>query len=259
MFAAAQGGYDPTLLEAWGGALAYTFQLYFDFSGYSDMAIGLGLMFNIRLPINFDSPYKAVNIVDFWRRWHITLSRFLRDYLYIPLGGSRRGPKRRYVNLMLTMLLGGLWHGAAWTYVLWGAYQGALLIVHRLLQPLLERLAPQGTWGARAWWLLRVLIMFQLTCLGWMIFRADSLTALGDMLGALGNLSVSGMVDDWLLPFSVLVLPLAAYQVVQAATSNLEVALRWPVPVRTAVYTALVFAIILLGEDFSVPFIYFQF
>ncbi|MGH6886959.1 MAG: MBOAT family O-acyltransferase, partial [Geminicoccales bacterium] len=118
MFAAAQGGYEPTLFEAWGGALAYTFQLYFDFSGYSDMAVGLGLMFNIRIPINFDSPYKAVNVIDFWRRWHITLSRFLRDYLYIPLGGNRRGPERRYVNLMLTMLLGGLWHGAGWTFVI---------------------------------------------------------------------------------------------------------------------------------------------
>ncbi len=120
-FDAARSGAALTFLEAWCGALAYTFQLYFDFSGYSDMAVGLSLMFGVRLPINFHSPYKAVNIIEFWRRWHMTLSRFLRDYLYVPLGGSRKGPARRYINLLLTMLLGGLWHGAGWTFVLWGA------------------------------------------------------------------------------------------------------------------------------------------
>ena len=104
-------------MEAWVGALHYSFQLYFDFSGYSDMAIGLALMFNIKFPMNFNSPYKAVDIIDFWRRWHITLSNFLRDYVYIPLGGNRQGKLRRYLNLMITMLLGGLWHGAGWTYV----------------------------------------------------------------------------------------------------------------------------------------------
>ena len=119
-----------TFIEAWVGALSYTFQLYFDFSGYSDMAIGLGLIFNIRLPINFDSPYKAVSIIDFWRRWHITLSNFLRDYLYITLGGSRRGQVRRYGNLLTTMLLGGLWHGAGWTFVIWGGLHGVYLCIN---------------------------------------------------------------------------------------------------------------------------------
>jgi alginate O-acetyltransferase complex protein AlgI len=121
---------EITFIEAWVGALSYTFQLYFDFSGYSDMAIGLGLLFNIRLPINFNSPYKATSISDFWRRWHITLSNFLRDYLYIPLGGSRRGEIRRYVNLLMTMLLGGLWHGAGWTFVLWGGLHGLYLCIN---------------------------------------------------------------------------------------------------------------------------------
>src|SRR6185503_9017161 len=111
--------------------LAYAFQLYFDFSGYSDMALGLGRMFGIRLPANFDSPYKAVNIVDFWRRWHMTLSRFLRDYLYIPLGGNRCGEWLRTRILLLTMTLGGLWHGANWTFLLWGAFHGLLLAAHR--------------------------------------------------------------------------------------------------------------------------------
>ncbi|MBN8457614.1 MAG: MBOAT family protein [Verrucomicrobia bacterium] len=116
--------------EAWAGALAYTFQIYFDFSGYSDMAIGASYMFGLRLPLNFNSPYKSVSIIDFWRRWHMTLSRFLRDYLYIPLGGNRRGPIRRYSNLMVTMLLGGLWHGAGITFVVWGALHGIYLCVN---------------------------------------------------------------------------------------------------------------------------------
>src|ERR1700682_749588 len=120
----------PSFDQAWIGALAYTFQLYFDFSGYSDMAIGISLMFGIFLPLNFNSPYKAQNIIDFWRRWHMTLSQFLRDYLYIPLGGNRRGPVLRYVNLMITMALGGLWHGAAWTFVIWGVLHGLYLCIN---------------------------------------------------------------------------------------------------------------------------------
>ena len=115
-FNAVAAGEMLTFFEAWKGALAYTFQLYFDFSGYSDMAIGLAMLFGIRLPLNFDSPYKARSIIEFWQRWHITLSRFLRDYLYIPLGGNRKGQVRRYLNLVITMLLGGLWHGAAWNF-----------------------------------------------------------------------------------------------------------------------------------------------
>ena len=119
-----------TLFEAWGGVLSYTFQIYFDFSGYSDMAVGLGKLFNIDIAINFNSPYKALSISDFWRRWHITLSSFLRDYLYIPLGGNRKGEIKRNVNLMATMLLGGLWHGASWNFVFWGGLHGLFLIVN---------------------------------------------------------------------------------------------------------------------------------
>lgn len=119
-----------TFFDAWAGALCYTFQIYFDFSGYSDMALGLGRMFNIELPINFDSPYKATSVIDFWRRWHISLSTFLRDYLYIPLGGSRKGVARRYGNLVTTMLLGGLWHGASWNFVLWGGLHGLYLSIN---------------------------------------------------------------------------------------------------------------------------------
>jgi alginate O-acetyltransferase complex protein AlgI len=156
---------DLTFIEAWVGALSYTFQLYFDFSGYSDMAIGLGWMFNINLPINFDSPYKATSISDFWRRWHITLSNFLRDYLYIPLGGSRQGELRRYTNLITTMLLGGLWHGAGWTYVIWGGLHGIFLAINHWWRKLKT---PFPGWFA--WTITFLAVIFT-----WVLFRATSL------------------------------------------------------------------------------------
>jgi alginate O-acetyltransferase complex protein AlgI len=162
-------------LEAWVGAISYTFQLYFDFSGYSDMAIGLGLMFNIYLPINFNSPYKAISIIDFWRRWHITLSNFLRDYLYIPLGGSRRGTIRRYVNLMTTMLLGGLWHGAGWTFVVWGGLHGAYLCVNHAWRKL--------NLSFPAW--LGWTITFVAVVFSWVLFRATSFHDAMEMIAAL--------------------------------------------------------------------------
>jgi len=132
VFDAAEAGVMLTFFEAWGGSLAWTLQYYFDFSGYSDMAIGLARMFGIRLPLNFNSPYKATSMIDYWRRWHITLSRFLRDYLYFPLGGNRKGPVRQRVNLMITMLLGGLWHGASWTFVIWGGLNGLFLVINAI-------------------------------------------------------------------------------------------------------------------------------
>ena len=168
-------GERPELFAAWGGALAYTFQLYFDFSGYSDMAIGLSRLFGVKLPLNFNSPYKAVSVVDFWRRWHMTLSRFLRDYLYIPLGGNRNGPIRRYVNLFVTMLLGGLWHGAGWTFVFWGGLHGTYLVVNHAWAALRERLGHDadrttalGRVAARAFTFAAVVV-------AWVFFRATSL------------------------------------------------------------------------------------
>nr|WP_181448009.1 MBOAT family protein [Dissulfurirhabdus thermomarina] len=147
VFGALSYDHLPSFIEAWGGTLAYTFQVYFDFSGYTDMAIGLGRMFNIRLPLNFDSPYKSRSIREFWRRWHITLSRFLRDYLYIPLGGSRCSFPRRLFNVMATMLLGGLWHGANWTLVLWGAFHGAMLWIQLLWSKLHRPLPGPVAWA----------------------------------------------------------------------------------------------------------------
>jgi D-alanyl-lipoteichoic acid acyltransferase DltB (MBOAT superfamily) len=190
VFDAAAAGQPLTLVEAWGGALAYTLQLYFDFSGYSDMAIGLARFFGILMPLNFNSPYKATSVIEFWRRWHMTLSRFLRDYLYIPLGGNRKGPHRRYVNLMLTMLLGGLWHGAGWTFVLWGGMHGLYLAVNHAWRGLVHRLgvAPGATgWVGR---LVGTLLTFLAVVISWVFFRAGTpeaaLAILQGMVGAQG-------------------------------------------------------------------------
>ncbi|HXJ61370.1 MAG TPA: MBOAT family protein [Verrucomicrobiae bacterium] len=187
VFTAAAAGGHPTFLEAWIGALAYAFQLYFDFSGYSDMALGLGRMFGIRLPANFDSPYKAVNIVDFWRRWHMTLSRFLRDYLYIPLGGNRRGPTWRYVNLMITMVLGGLWHGAGWTFLFWGALHGLYLVLNHAWmslraarRQLTDNPSAVGVWAGRT-------VTFLAVGLAWVFFRAANFATAGRMLSSMAG------------------------------------------------------------------------
>src|SRR6478609_9442749 len=158
----------PSFDQAWLGALAYTFQLYFDFSGYSDMAIGISLMFGIFLPLNFNSPYKAASIIDFWRRRHMTLSQFLRDYLYIPLGGNRHGPTLRYVNLMITMGLGGLWHGAAWTFVVWGALHGMYLCINHAWNNYGPAVAPRFAPIAR---MAAVLVTFLSVVAAWVFFR----------------------------------------------------------------------------------------
>jgi len=198
VFEAPQAGQTLTFLEAWCGALAYTFQLYFDFSGYSDMAVGLSLMFGVRLPINFHSPYQAVNIIDFWRRWHMTLSRFLRDYLYYPLGGNRKGPARRYVNLVATMLLGGLWHGAGWTFVAWGALHGFYLVVNHAWRAFRERLGHDlgrsSRWGRAA----GCGVTFAAVVVGWVLFRADSLESAGAILRAMAGLNGFVLPDVWL-------------------------------------------------------------
>lgn len=172
----------PDFMEAWGGALAFTFQLYFDFSGYSDMAIGLSLLFGVRLPINFDSPYKARSMIDFWRRWHMTLSRFLRDYLYFSLGGNRRGVVRRHFNLWLTMLLGGLWHGAGWTYLAWGALHGFYLIINHGFRHWAE-----GRWDPARFKAFGQVLTFLCVVLGWVLFRSPDLETAGRLyFGMLG-------------------------------------------------------------------------
>ena len=176
-----------SFLDAWTAALAYTFQIYFDFSGYSDMAIGLGWMFGLRMPVNFNSPYKARSIVDFWRRWHMTLSELLRDYVYIPLGGNRNGPVRRHLNLMATMLIGGLWHGAGWTFILWGGCHGAALILNHLWTQLAGE---RGAAKVTVWWRREVswILTFGVLVGTWVIFRSGTLTRAGELLASMTGL-----------------------------------------------------------------------
>ena len=178
------GPVTPTFDQAWIGALAYTFQLYFDFSGYSDMAIGMSLMFGIFLPLNFNSPYKATSIIDFWRRWHMTLSQFLRDYLYIPLGGNRHGSLLRYTNLMITMLLGGLWHGAAWTFVIWGVLHGVYLCVNHAWSNFGPKVTPRFEKAANV---AALILTFLCVVIAWVFFRADSLASALSVLSKMAD------------------------------------------------------------------------
>jgi len=170
------------LIQSWIGALAYTFQLYFDFSGYSDMAIGISRMFGIRLPVNFNSPYKSQSIIEFWRRWHITLSVFLRDYLYFSLGGNRKGKIRTQVNLMLTMLLGGLWHGAGWTFVVWGGLHGLYLILNHMLRSLVTVLGIRHIQDNLITQVVSRLFTFIAVVIGWVFFRATDFAQANNIL-----------------------------------------------------------------------------
>lgn len=176
VFNAAQSAWPVSCAESWAGSLFYTFQLYFDFSGYTDMALGLGLMAGLVLPENFHSPYKSTGIIEFWRRWHITLGLWLRDFIYIPLGGNRKGRWRQYLNLFITMLLGGIWHGAGWTYILWGALHGIMLVINHAWRTIAKSgLATMGDFPPG-----RIIsIIFTFLCLNfcWVVFRASSLDA----------------------------------------------------------------------------------
>ena len=200
-FTAAAEGVVLNFTDAWVAALSYTFQLYFDFSGYSDMAIGLALMFGIRLPLNFHSPYKANNIIEFWRRWHMTLSRFLRDYLYFPLGGNRKGMSRRHLNLFCTMLLGGLWHGASWTFVMWGGLHGLFLMINHGWRQVVSgwrngkaRKIPDLSFIGRG-------VTFLAVVFSWVYFRSDTIdTANQIVLSMLGSNGFS-VPDSLCLPF----------------------------------------------------------
>ena len=237
---------------AWSSLVAYTLQIYFDFSGYSDMAVGLGLMIGFQFPKNFNSPYKSASITEFWQRWHISLSAWLRDYLYIPLGGNRKGAVRTYVNLFLTMLLGGLWHGASWTFMLWGAYHGTLLAVERML----------GKHGL-AWRLPRPLqigLTFVLVMFGWLLFRATTLEGWARMAKGLAGVNGWGaaypLADAGALNWGMWLFCLV---LVFAAKNTWEI--RWQPRWRLALGLAILF-LICVGTflvNTSSPFLYFQF
>lgn len=251
-------GSTPTGGTALVALYAFAFQIYCDFSGYSNIARGCSKTMGFDLMVNFNLPYFATSPRDFWRRWHISLSTWLRDYLYIPLGGNRKGPWRTKVNLMLTMVLGGIWHGAAWTFVIWGAYHGVLLIAHRALEPFLSRyLTFQGRFRRSVWQWLRVLFVFHLTCLGWLIFRATSVAQIGSFLRAIvTSFHITGSGMKGLLTFTSILVIVNLFQYVRNDT---KVVGRMPVFARGVFYAALFLVCMLYGEFAGAEFIYFQF
>ena len=249
----------PSGINVLLGAYAFAFQIYGDFAGYSNIARGTSKLMGIELIENFRFPYLVLTPQAFWRHWHISLSSWLRDYLYIPLGGSRRGAWRTRGNLLVTMLLGGLWHGAAWTFVLWGLYQGALLILYRPVEPRLASLT-RGSRG-RALRLTAWLVMFHLTCYGWLIFRAPSFAKLRELTGALFLNFAPATMDTagLLIPLLVYTGPLLVVHALEARADDVLAVPRLPVALRYTIYVATVYLILLFGNFGGSDFIYFQF
>jgi len=235
-------------LGAWLACIGYSFQLYFDFAGYSDMAVGLGYLFGLRIPQNFNSPYKALDPSDFWRRWHISLSTCLRDYLYVPLGGNRRGELFTYRNLLLTMLIGGLWHGANWTFVVWGAYHGVLLALYRRFST---------TWDTIPA-MLRQLMMFVLVMVGWVVFRSTDFGMAWTLLKKMA-LPAPGATVAGVPAFVILALIAAVWSML--GPNAFDVGARWQFKRRHAFALAAAFGacVTLMAGGRSSPFLYFQF
>jgi D-alanyl-lipoteichoic acid acyltransferase DltB (MBOAT superfamily) len=246
------GGNGGSGLDVLLATYAYTFQIFADFDGYSNVAKGIGGLMGFQLVTNFNAPYFADNPSDFWRRWHISLSTWLRDYLFIPLGGSRAGAAMTVRNLMLTMLLGGLWHGAGWMFICWGAFHGLLLAAWSLFKEKLSRVPPS----------LRRLLLFHLICFGWMLFRAESLAHVQALLhNLLFNFDFSLDADRLLLLRKIMFFALipAVYQYLQFRTARLIPVFEWPPALRAGTYVALFYMIVIFGYNNAQSFIYFQF
>lgn len=265
VFELSEDGIQIGFSEAWLGALAYTLQLYFDFSGYSDMAVGLALLFGVKLPFNFHSPYKSSSIIDFWRRWHMTLSQFLKDYLYIPLGGNRKGSARRYVNLMITMILGGLWHGAGWTYVLWGTLHGFFLVINHAWKRTCERtLILNKLTGSFLYKPTAITITLLSVVVAWVVFRSTSVAGLNNFLVAMSGQNGFHTYNDLVLDYSwnwilvglfiTLVLPNT-----QEIFSGHKSWLQWRPNKAWAIATAATFMLCVMNLSKFSPFVYFQF
>ena len=242
----------PGRLTAWSGAFAFAMQIYFDFSGYTDMAIGMAKLFGFHFPINFRRPYLARGIADFWRRWHISLSTWLRDYLYIPLGGNRRGRWMTYRNLMITMLLGGLWHGASWNFLIWGGYHGALLSLERATggsEPRPHRIPLDP---------LRAILTFALVTIGWVFFRASDLHQSASVIGQMfAGPHGKSLLLPWHIGLAAVALAIALAEERWEAVDRLMTAPGWA---YAAALAAMLFCLELFGViDASIPFIYFQF
>ncbi len=252
----ASAGFDTAttlnLFEAWATSLSYTFQLYFDFSGYTDMAIGIALLFNIKLPINFNSPYKARNIQDFWRRWHITLSRFLRDYVYIPLGGNKISSFRTYSNLLATFVIGGLWHGAGWTFIFWGFLHGMALVIHRAWSNL----------GFKMWTWLAWLITFNFVNVAWVFFRAkewdDAVRVLGAMF-SLDNVVIALSLENISGDLFTILWIIAGFILVLFFKNTVEKAKELKINYKTLFFTLFCLLAALLSVNKVSEFLYFNF
>jgi D-alanyl-lipoteichoic acid acyltransferase DltB (MBOAT superfamily) len=237
-------------LELFQAMYGYAIQIYADFSGYTDIAIGVALLLGFRFPVNFDNPYRSLSIQDFWRRWHITLSSWLRDYLYIPLGGNRRGTVLTYRNLMLTMVLGGLWHGAAWTFVIWGFIHGAALAMERLVgaDP------STGRWQV----VIRWFVTFHIVCVAWVLFRAETFELATDFLSAMVTAPM-GTGVEW-FAVVLIVAALAAQIIPSDALADLRLRAADTDPLlQGAVLGIWIALVVALGPEGVAPFIYFQF
>jgi len=276
IFNAAGRGVALGATDGWLGTLFFAFQIYFDFSAYSDMALGSSVMLGIRLPVNFHSPYKSASIIEFWRRWHISLSAFLRDYLYVPLGGNRKGRARRYLNLFITMFLGGLWHGANWTFMLWGGLHGFYLSINHAFRHLTKGITPPAVLRLPLH-MASVLLTFAATTFAWIVFRAPDLTSARNVLSGLLGLGHSAVVSFsplaavalallfavvWLMPNSMEIM--ARYRPALPspyADQPVNPAKRWswrPVPLQAAAYGLICILAVLALSNLK-PFIYFQF
>ena len=236
----------------WLAVFGFSVQAYCDFSGYSDMAIALAHTFDIKLPQNFRTPYFAPNIAEFWRRWHMTLSRWMRDYIYIPLGGSRGGEIATSRNLLLTMALGGLWHGAAWHYVAWGAYHGVLLAVHRVIAR--GRAPATGAWVPAS-----IAVTYFFVCIGLVIFRADSLVVAATMLSRMMTLAGGGALAATMQTTLLAILGIAFAGHLLETIKLQRTAWQFPAPIRGAILATAVVLIQLLTPDQGPAFLYFQF
>jgi alginate O-acetyltransferase complex protein AlgI len=237
----------------------FAFQIYCDFSGYSDMARGLAKMLGFELMLNFNLPYFSLNPTEFWRRWHISLSTWLKDYVYISLGGNRKGVFKTYRNLFLTMFLGGLWHGAAWNFLLWGTYQGILLIAHRLAGPLLARVPVRSKASLWAWTALRWVVTFHLICLGWLLFRSGSAAQILEVLGRVFlHFAPDPETRAWIVKLFAFTFVLIGVQIFQLVKNDLAFYPRLPAPARI-VYVSLALYLLVAYGATAESFIYFQF
>lgn len=246
----------PSAITIILGVYAFALQIYCDFSGYTDIARGVSKLFGIELSQNFRFPYFSANPSEFWKRWHISLSSWLRDYLYIPLGGNRVGPIRTKLNLMITMLLGGLWHGAALNFILWGAYQGGLLVAHGLMRPM-----QRGGWRALVARVLSTVVFFQFVCYGWLLFRARSQAQIYAYSVELftGSYEWALTISQPSLATLLGVGVLLAYDFLAYRSGRATFYLAWPVPVRAGLYATLVFLTLMGLANARSAFIYFQF